>query len=515
MRFTLFTEVLGGTGHHAKSSDLDRRLHHRHGVHRSGRSGTRRLTMAVALSGAMLMSPQACAPSTVRTASVTPTVTITAAGATSMTIAWPAVGGARSYDLVYAGAGLSGPITVRRLTSRTRTISGLTPGGAYEAQVRAVTKRGPRSWSATARIVLAGGASTPADESPVVTTVSTPTLGEGPIAPAPAPAPTAAPAAPTAAPAAGGGAVTGPLPAPSAGSSASGTQPFSGPIQASGDGTGNFRVTCFFSHMNADDSIVAPGRTGAAHLHTYFGNTASDATSTPASLLSGGNSTCSGGISNRSSYWVPTVLDAGGRPVTPSMNQVYYKSGYQGTHFSRISATLPNGLKLIAGNARATGPQPQDAGQDTVRWTCGVDTNNGPTMIVDSTPTIPGCAAGTDLWAVIRFPQCWDGANLDSADHKSHMAYGTFGIGCPASHPVALPEITYNVHWPVTTGTSAGWRLSSDMYAGSGGYSLHGDIITAWDTSVSSTWLQNCVRRDADCHIGIVSDTRQLIYATR
>jgi hypothetical protein len=53
------------------------------------------------------------------------------------------------------------------------------------------------------------------------------------------------------------------------------------------------------------------------------------------------------------------------------------------------------------------------------------------------------------------------------------------------------------------------------MYSGPGGYSLHGDIITAWDTAVSSTWLQNCVRRDADCRIGIVSDTRQLIYATR
>jgi hypothetical protein len=114
---------------------------------------------------------------------------------------------------------------------------------------------------------------------------------------------------------------------------------------------------------------------------------------------------------------------------------------------------------------------------------------------------------------VIRFPQCWDGVNLDSVDHMSHMAYGTYGVGCPASHPVALPEITYNIHWPVTSGTSAGWRLSSDMYSGPGGYSLHGDIITAWDTNISNTWLANCVRRDADCQIGIMADYQQLIYA--
>lgn len=433
-----------------------------------------------------------------------------------MTISWTAVRGARSYDLVYAGTGLDGAITITRLTARTRTISGLTPGGAYEAQVRAVTKRGPRQWSATASVTLVGGAATPANETPVVTAVPGAAPVEGPSITAPASSPPFQPPfQPPASPQMGGATVTGPLPSPSAGTSASGTQPFSGPIQASGDGTGNFRVTCFFSHMNADDSIVFPGSAGAAHLHTYFGNTASVAASTSASLLSSGNSTCSGGISNRSSYWVPTVLDTAGRPVTPSMNQVYYKSGYQGTPFSRISPTLPNGLKIIAGNARATAPQPQDAGQDTVRWTCGVDTNNGPTMIVGSTPAIPSCATGTDLWAVVRFPQCWDGRNLDSADHKSHLAYGTYGVGCPASHPVALPEITYNVHWPVTSGTSAGWRLSSDVYTGPGGYSLHGDIITAWDSAVSATWLQNCVRRDADCRIGIVSDTRQLIYATR
>jgi hypothetical protein len=469
--------------------------------------------MAVALSGAMLMSPQACAPT--HTESAAPgAVSITASGATSMTITWSAVGGARSYDVVYAGTGLAGPITVTRLTTLSRTISGLTPGGRYEAQVRARTRRGAQAWSATAVVTLTAAGAVPAQENPVVTAApATPApASAAPVAPAPT---GPAPAAPPPAPPAGSATVNGPIPAPSVGTSASGTQPFGGPIQTSGDGTGNFRVTCFFSHMNTDDSIVFPGQAGAAHLHTYFGNTVSVAASTPATLLASGNSTCSGGISNRSSYWVPTVFDASGRPVTPSMNQVYYKSGYQGTPFSRISPTLPNGIKIIAGNARATAPQPKDAGQDSVRWTCGIDTANGPTMIVGSTPAIPACAAGTDLWAVIRFPQCWDGVNLDSVDHKSHMAYGTYGIGCPASHPVALPEITYNVHWPVTSGTSAGWRLSSDMYSGPGGYSLHGDIITAWDTAVSSTWLQNCVRRDADCRIGIVSDTRQLIYATR
>ena len=136
--------------------------------------------MAVALSGVMVMSPQACAPTHTESASPAP-VAIAASGATSMTITWSAVGGARSYDLVYAGTGLAGPITVTRLTTLSRTISGLTPGGRYEAQVRAVTRRGAQPWSATAVVTLTAAAATPAQENPVVTA---PPATPAPAAPA-------------------------------------------------------------------------------------------------------------------------------------------------------------------------------------------------------------------------------------------------------------------------------------------------------------------------------------------
>lgn len=46
------------------------------------------------------------------------------------------------------------------------------------------------------------------------------------------------------------------------------------------------------------------------------------------------------------------------------------------------------------------------------------------------------------------FPSCWDGVNLDSADHKSHMAYPiqNYNSGdCPASHPVHLVSLFYEM----------------------------------------------------------------------
>jgi hypothetical protein len=290
------------------------------------------------------------------------------------------------------------------------------------------------------------------------------------------------------------------IPAPGVGQATGGTQRGSGIQVPSGDGTGNFRISCRYSHMNYDDSIVYPGQPGRAHLHTYFGNTLSTATSTAQSLLTSGNSTCDGGISNRSSYWVPSLIGANNVAQVPTGIGIYYKSGYQGIQPQEISPTFPNGLKIIAGDARATSPQ---AGN--VSWTCRATG--------ERSAAIPACPQGSYLQAQIVFPQCWDGVNLDSPDHQSHMRYGMWGDGCPASHPVALPEITYNVDYMVGPGGTNGWRLSSDMYSGPGGYSLHADIITAWDPAISSRWLNNCTRQNADCHVGQLDATTELVWA--
>lgn len=47
---------------------------------------------------------------------------------------------------------------------------------------------------------------------------------------------------------------------------------------------------------------------------------------------------------------------------------------------------------------------------------------------------------------------CWDGINLDSSDHSSHVSYpetGTFESNgpCPATHPVKLPQLMFEVVW--------------------------------------------------------------------
>lgn len=53
------------------------------------------------------------------------------------------------------------------------------------------------------------------------------------------------------------------------------------------------------------------------------------------------------------------------------------------------------------------------------------------------------------LRAELMFPMCWDGKNLSSANHKSHVAYPDLVMtgNCPPSHPVKLPGLMFETIW--------------------------------------------------------------------
>jgi len=69
---------------------------------------------------------------------------------------------------------------------------------------------------------------------------------------------------------------------------------------------------------------------------------------------------------------------------------------------------------------------------------------------------------------------------------------------CPASHPVAIPEISYNfaVYVTAQTGSPATWRFASDRAdATAPGVSLHADWMNGWDPEIMAMIVENCLRR--------------------
>ena len=267
------------------------------------------------------------------------------------------------------------------------------------------------------------------------------------------------------------------------------------------DGVGAFRIVCEYSHSRSDDPIVHPGHTGMSHPHTFYGNTTTDANTTTESLQRG-DSTCHGGTANRSAYWVPAMLDDGVE-VTRTWTVTYYKSGYGGVA-TRDVRPMPTGLRIVAGEPRRTTADTRPSWQRHTTWLCMHPLGD----FTPATAEMQPCAPGWEVVMTVAFPQCWDGVRLDSPDHISHMAYPDGG--CPASHPVPIPAITINTHWQVTDSTD-GWRLSSDMYDGPAGRSAHADWWNAWDPTVASVWMANCVNAGLDCHADLLGDGRRLM----
>ena len=217
-------------------------------------------------------------------------------------------------------------------------------------------------------------------------------------------------------------------------------------------GAGYFAVACGFSHRNQDDPIVFFRQPGRSHDHTFFGNTSTSANSTPASLRAAGETTCRLD-EDTAAYWAPTLF-VGGNAVWPRGAIAYYVR----RTIEPVQA-FPANLEMVAGSAAARSAQ----STRVTFWTCG-----GRTISSE----IPTCAR-SNLRLQVNFPNCWNGRQLDSADHRSHLAYSNDGV-CPSSHPVEVPALTLVVYYGVAGGSQA--ELSSG-----GDFSGHADFVNAWD----------------------------------
>ncbi|MFI1991827.1 DUF1996 domain-containing protein [Actinoplanes sp. NPDC020271] len=242
-----------------------------------------------------------------------------------------------------------------------------------------------------------------------------------------------------------------------------------------------FLADCPFTHRLPDDPIVFPNLPGASHLHSFFGSEVTNASTTVNDLINA-NSNCNPSI-DKSSYWIPTLYQDN-VPVEPVTGVFYYLG--EGVSDALIAQTrpLPLGLRIVAGNAKATGP----ADNTIARWSC---LHHGE---VNPLSDFVNCPAGSMLESYLDFPHCWDGKNLDSADHRSHMAYPV-NNACPASHPVVVPKLRQVMRYPVN-GDPSRLRLASG-----GGYTMHGDFFNAWPVDEMARRVDDCIRIIVKCGV--------------
>ena len=245
-------------------------------------------------------------------------------------------------------------------------------------------------------------------------------------------------------------------------------------------GGGIFTDRCRFSHQAADDPILMPGRAGQSMQHDFFGNTTTSASSTAAALV-GKPTTCSTSA-DASGYWTP-VLYQNGQALPPSSALIYWR---QTRALAATVKPMPAGLSLIAGDENATQPQ----SPKVIRWTC-----SGDLKIRDLTATPHDCRGGQMLRLVITFPSCWDGHTLNGA-RQANAVYPVAGR-CPASHPVAVPQIVFHVNYPTSTATGLTLSMSPTMRGSTD--TAHADFINGWNQALLARDTSACIAARLRC----------------
>ncbi len=228
------------------------------------------------------------------------------------------------------------------------------------------------------------------------------------------------------------------------------------------------------------------------------------------------------------------MLDGVGNAVLADYVSIYYKrrpandptvSDPTNARYMGRGVPLPNGLRFVFGYDMLTGKSPTGA----LWYNC-----DGPTAVPGHYRTIAEAAANCPtapvpipqwdgtvkpvhnrIGAVISAPDCWDGKNLDSPNHRDHVSYPSYGywgyLKCPDTHPFVIPGFTMGA-WFTIDNNIGKWRLSSDeMHPGiPAGTTFHADWFGAWDNSVMSMWMDNCINKLLNCSAGDLGNGKML-----
>lgn len=254
--------------------------------------------------------------------------------------------------------------------------------------------------------------------------------------------------------------------------------------------SGMFRFDCW-NNLVIDrvDPIVNPG-TASKHLHAVSGGNGFSMNADGAAMKASTCTSCPIGA-DLSAYWVPQLYvkykNGSGYGLVESHQIVYYEP--RGSDNETVIA-FPDGLKMLAGD-----PKLRQGGdsieQKAITWAC-INYDN-PTPEQQGFPNTK-CPQG--LRGQVNFPMCWDGVNLDSDDHKSHVAYATGldGGSCPTNWK-KMVKIFYEAFYSVDAYDDEWDGDQHPFVLANGdttGYSFHGDFLNGWDVDVLQAAIDQC-----------------------
>ncbi|MEU9194028.1 DUF1996 domain-containing protein [Streptomyces hundungensis] len=266
--------------------------------------------------------------------------------------------------------------------------------------------------------------------------------------------------------------------------------------------TGSFTSDCGRNEngkRNPDNVIVAPGvSNGAHHMHDYVGNQATDAFSSDGDLARGGTSCRNQG--DKSTYYWPVVRLLGqgndadanakgggkdknlGKIQTPAQSTIRFV----GSPVGKVTA-MPRFLRIITGDAKAFTNGDANA---NASWSCTGFENR---QLKDKYPL---CPQGSKVVRTFHFQSCWDGKNIDSANHRTHVAFADKAGACPAGFK-AIPQLVQRIVYdlPAKAGAFAVDSFPEQLHKP---VTDHGDFIDVFSDQLMRK-VVDCVNSGRSC----------------
>jgi hypothetical protein len=282
-----------------------------------------------------------------------------------------------------------------------------------------------------------------------------------------------------------------------------------GDLRIGRDGSsGSFVSRCgtnLNNHNNPANFIVAPGNNnGAHHLHDYVGNLSTDGNSTNESLAAAGT-TCRNG--DKSTYYWPVIrvrdtrLPGSGHsrhggvgsstpdPTNPHNVGTVLKPDsvtlqWRGSPTAKVVA-MPEFIRIITGDAKAA---INGGAAANAKWSCTGFTNR-------FTTKYPLCPRGSELMRQLDFPSCWDGTNIDSTNHRTHVVFPDKTGACPSATK-AIPALRMTLTYDVPRGKV--FAVDAFPEVQHNPITDHGDFTNVFPDQLMNQ-LVNCINTGKRC----------------
>ncbi len=151
---------------------------------------------------------------------------------------------------------------------------------------------------------------------------------------------------------------------------------------------------------------------------------------------------------------------------------------------------MPKFLRALTGDAKPISRGPANA---RATWTCSGFTDR----LSDKYPI---CPAGQQVQRVQDFPGCWDGKNIDSTNHRDHVAFADTNTGACKQGFVAIPQLRITISYDIPRDVQAKGQFALDSFPEEdhNPFSDHNDFINV-NSAQTMQKIATCINKGKTC----------------